>query len=111
MFWDVGPGFCRDVVPLAHQSFLAALDSSQPHAESRRCRCKHKSEDTTRHCWQPNLVPRPKFRSLSREGRLAMSGCLLDPARLPGIVPWVHVLPSLTSAAGVFSQYANLASK
>jgi hypothetical protein len=37
-----------------------------------------------------------------------MSGFLLDPTRLPGIAPWVHVLPSLTSAAGVFLNYANL---
>jgi hypothetical protein len=48
---------------------------------------------------------------LSREGRLAMCGCPLDPVRLPGIVHWVHVLPSLTSTAGVFSKYPSVEPK
>src|SRR6202165_1483004 len=30
MSWDVRPGLFRDVVPLAHESFLAALASSPP---------------------------------------------------------------------------------
>src|SRR5205823_9166250 len=71
-FLALGFIFTGERLDLAFESSQAAARGSLPRTKACRRRRIHRPRRTILHCGLPSLVPRRRFRSLSRAVRLAM---------------------------------------